>query len=192
MAELSDRVKNSLATQEQYLNLHLPVLVRAGASLAAALGRGNKLIAIGCPTVAQHMVAELTGRFVLERAPLPAVFLGDNTAAVTAIMNDYGRNRVYVRQLMALAQPGDFVLGFMAGVDHAAHDGLDYAQREGLETLVLEAPGVEEWVAAEIFITAAHLLCEEVEDELQRLQPDWFRTGAGAIQANFASRFTGG
>jgi len=176
MAELSDRVKNSLATQEQYLNLHLPLLVRAGASLAAALGRGNKLIAIGCPTVAQHMVAELTGRFVLERAPLAAVFLGDNAASVTAIMNDYGRNRIYVRQLMALAQPGDFVLGFLAGVDHAAHDGLDYAQREGLETLVLEVPGVEEWMAAEIFITAAHLLCEEVEDELQRLQPDWFRT----------------
>jgi D-sedoheptulose 7-phosphate isomerase len=176
MAELSERVKSSLATQEQYLNLHLPVLMRAGASLAAALGRGNKLIAMGCPTVAQHMVAELTGRFVLERPPLPAIFLGDNIASVTSIMNDYGRNRVYVRQLMALAQPGDFVLGFMAGVDHAAHDGLDYAQREGLETLVLEVPGAEEWTATEIFLTAAHLLCEEVEAELQRLRPDWFRT----------------
>jgi phosphoheptose isomerase len=176
MAELSERIKLSLATQEQYLNLHLPILVRAGASLAAALGRGNKLIAIGCPAVAQHMVAELTGRFVQERPPLPAIFLGDNAASVTSIMNDYGRNRVYVRQLIALAQSGDFVVGFMAGVDHAAHDGLDYAQREGLETLVLECPGADEAIATELFLTAVHLLCEEVEAELQRLQPDWFRT----------------
>jgi hypothetical protein len=105
---------------------------------------------------------------------LPAIFLGDNPASVTSILNDYGRNRVYIRQLMALAQQGDFVLGFMAGLDHAAHDGIDHAQREGLETLVLEVPGVEEWMATELFLTAAHLLCEEVEAQLPRLQPDWF------------------
>jgi D-sedoheptulose 7-phosphate isomerase len=174
MVELSERVKTSLATQEQYLNLHLNILVRAGGSLAAALARGNKLIALGCPTVAQHIVAELTGRFIQERPGLPAIFLGDNPASVTSILNDYGRNRVYIRQLMALAQAGDFVLGFMAGLDHVAHDGIDHAQREGLETLVLEVPGVEEWMATELFLTAAHLLCEEVEVQLQRLQPDWF------------------
>jgi phosphoheptose isomerase len=174
MAELSERVKNSLATQEQYLNLHLPLLVRAGASLAAALARGNKLIVLGCPIVAQHMAAELTGRFATERPGLPAVCLSDNTSAVTAIMNDYGRDRVYVRQLTAVALPGDFVLGFMAGIDHAAQDGIDHAQRGGLETLVLEVPGVNEWMAAEVFLTAAHLLVEEVEAELPRLQPEWF------------------
>jgi D-sedoheptulose 7-phosphate isomerase len=174
MAELSERVNVSLLAQENYLNLHLPILARAGASLGAALERGNKLLALGCPTVAQHMVAELTGRFVLERPALPAICLSENNSAVTAILNDYGRSSVYVRQLIALAQDGDFVLGLLAGVDQAAQEGIDQAQRMGLETLVLEFPGVEEWTATEAFLTAAHLLCEEAEAELRRRQPDRF------------------
>jgi len=65
-------------------------------------------------------------------------------------------------------------------VDPAAEDGIEQARRQDLETVVLEVPGVEEWIAAEIFLTAAHLLCEEVESELQRLQPDWFPPAVAA------------
>jgi phosphoheptose isomerase len=174
MAELSDRIKLTIGVQEQYLNLHAGILARAGTSLGAALARGNKLLAVGCPVVAQHMVAEITGRFVSERPGLPAVSLSENAASLTAITNDYGRDRVYLRQLDALAQPGDFVLGFMAGVDHAAQTAIDHAQKMGLETLALEIPGSEEWVAVETFLTAVHMLCEEAELELQRLKPEWF------------------
>src|SRR5258708_5104761 len=53
MAELSERVKSSLGMQEQYLNLHAGILMRAGSSLGAALVRGNKLIAVGCPIIAR-------------------------------------------------------------------------------------------------------------------------------------------
>jgi phosphoheptose isomerase len=178
MSELSERVKVSLQAQENYLKLHAEVLLRAGASLGAALARGNKLLALGCPTVAQHMVAELTGRFVLERPGLPAICLSENNSAVTAILNDYGRSRVYVGPLMALAQSGDFVLGFLTGGEQAAQDGIEQAQQMGLETLALELPGVEEWTATETFLIAAHLLCEEAEAELQRLQPDRFPSPA--------------
>src|SRR5579859_7158221 len=108
MAELSERVAQSLAKQQQYLNHHAAILLQAGASLAAALARGNKLLAVGCPVVAEHMVAELTGRYVLERPGLPAIALSENPSSVTAILNDYGRERVYARQLAALAQTGDF------------------------------------------------------------------------------------
>ena len=174
MAELSERIKLSIGTQEQYLNLHAAILARAGASLGAALARGNKMIAVGCPVVAEHMVAELTGRYQVERPALPAIALSENASALTAIMNDYGRDYVYARQLSALAQPGDFVLGFMAGVDHAAQTAIDHAQKMGLEILVLEIPGCEEWVATETFLTAAHLLCEEAEAELARQRPDLF------------------
>ncbi len=175
MAELSERIKLSIGAQEQYLNLHAGVLARAGLSLAAALLRGNKLIAIGCPVVAEHMVAEVVGKYVADRPGLPAIALSENAASLTAITNDYGRDRVYLRLLDALAQPGDFVLGFMAGVDHPAQTAIDHAQKLGLETLVLEIPGAEEWVATEIFLTAAHLLCEEMELELQRMKPEWFQ-----------------
>src|SRR5436853_613273 len=120
MAELSERVKSSLGMQEQYLNLHAGVLLRAGASLGAALVRGNKLIAVGCPVIARRLVAQINGRYAAERPGLPAVALCENGAAVTGIMNDYGRDEIYKRQLSGMAQPGDFVLGFLAGVDHAA------------------------------------------------------------------------
>jgi phosphoheptose isomerase len=179
MAELSDRIKLSLGAQEQYLNLHANMLARAGASLGQALLRGNKLIAIGCPSVAEHLVAEITGRYSAERPGLPAISLSENGASLTAITNDYGRDRVYLRLLDALAQPGDFVLGFMAGVDHPAQTAIDHAQKLGLETLILEIPGAEEWVATEIFLTAVHLLCEETEMELQRFKPEWYQANSG-------------
>lgn len=174
MAELSERIKASIATQEQYLNLHGGILSHAGTNLGAALARGNKLIAIGCPTVARHIVSDITGRYGPERPGLPAISLCDNPSIMTAILNDYGRDKIYVRQLMALAQPGDFVLGLLAGVDHPAQDGIDQAQKMGLETLALDLPGEDELVANEVFLTAAHLLCEAAEAELLRLKPEWF------------------
>ena len=161
------------------------VLVQAGASLAGALARGNKLLAVGCPVVAEHMVAELTGRYTVERAGLPAIALSENAAAVTAIMNDYGRERIYARQLRALAQAGDFVLGFIAGIDPSAVAAIDEAQKMGLETLALEMEDVAEWIATETFLTAAHILCEEAESELQRLKPEWFPTSM--TQTNMTS-----
>ena len=178
MAELSERVRVSLAAQEQFLTAHALLLARAGANLGAALARGNKLIAFGCPTVAQHVAAELTGRFSAERRGLAAVSLSENPSAVTAIANDYGEAQVYARQLAALASPGDFVLALMAGVDPAARAALGEAQQMGLETLALEMPGVEETVVAETFLTAAHLLCEAAEAELARLRPEWFSVSA--------------
>jgi phosphoheptose isomerase len=184
MKELSQRVKVSLQAQEDYLNLHSAVLTRAGASLGAALARGNKLIALGCPTVAQHMAAELTGRFLLERPGLPAICLSENNSAVTAILNNDGASRIYVRQLMALAQKGDFVLGFLAGGGEAAQDGIDQAQQMGLETLALELVDSEEWTATETFLIAAHLLCEGAEAELQRLLPERFPSSAPSKKRN--------
>lgn len=179
MAELSQRARASLEAQEHYLNAHATTLACAGANLARALSRGNKLVAFGCPTVAQHVVAELTGRFTVERPGLPAIALSENASAVTAIANDYGEARVYSRQLAALAQPGDFVLAFVAGLDAAARDAVEEARQMGLETLALELPGAEETIAIDTFLVAAHLLCEVAEAELAHLAPSWF-TGEGS------------
>jgi phosphoheptose isomerase len=174
MAELSERVRQSIAHQEQYLTHYSQILRQAGVSLAAALARGNKLITFGCPPVAQHLVAEFTGRFTTHRPGLAAVCLCDNPSAITAIANDYGREAVYPRQIQALSQSGDFVLAFTAGGDPAARAGIDEAHKLGLETLVLEVPGADENTALETSLTAGHLLCEQVEFELRRIRPEWF------------------
>ena len=74
---------------------------------------GGKLLLFGnggSAADAQHVAAELVGRFERERAPLPAVALTTDTSALTALANDFGFERVFERQVDALARPGDVVV----------------------------------------------------------------------------------
>jgi len=64
----------------------------------------------GSASDCQHIAAELTGRFLKERRPLPAIALTTDTSALTAIANDYGYAQVFSRQLEALANPGDTLI----------------------------------------------------------------------------------
>ncbi|MES2376753.1 MAG: D-sedoheptulose 7-phosphate isomerase [Bacteroidota bacterium] len=75
---------------------------------------GNKILIFGnggSASDAQHIAAEFTGRYVKERRGLPAIALTTDTSALTAISNDYGFARVFARQVEALAQPGDLIIG---------------------------------------------------------------------------------
>ena len=60
---------------------------------------------------AQHITAELVGRFVNERESLPAICLGCNSSSTTAIGNDYSFNDIFSRELSAIGQPGDVLIG---------------------------------------------------------------------------------
>ncbi len=79
-----------------------------------ALKKGKKIILFGnggSAADAQHIAAELTGRYKTERQSLPAIALTTDTSALTAIGNDYGFDRVFSRQLEAFAAEGDVVIG---------------------------------------------------------------------------------
>ncbi len=79
-----------------------------------AINNGKKLLLLGnggSAADAQHIAAEFTGRFVLERKALPALALTTDTSALTAIGNDYGYEMVFQRQVEALAQQGDVLIG---------------------------------------------------------------------------------
>src|SRR6476469_8869687 len=81
----------------------------AAGDLAARVAAGGTLLIFGnggSAADAQHLAAEFTGRYMLDRAPLPALALADNTAAVTAIANDYGFKRVFARQVQAFGSAG--------------------------------------------------------------------------------------
>src|SRR5229473_90017 len=81
--------------------------------IRASLAAGGKLLIAGnggSAADAQHIAAELTGRFIRERRPLPAIALHANTSALTAIGNDYGYEHVFARELSALANSGDVLL----------------------------------------------------------------------------------
>jgi D-sedoheptulose 7-phosphate isomerase len=102
---------------------HAAVAARAAEELPAILGRvvaaadeclrgGHKIFACGnggSAADAQHLVAELVGRFLAERRALPAIALTADTATITSISNDYGYERVFARQIEALAREGDLL-----------------------------------------------------------------------------------
>jgi D-sedoheptulose 7-phosphate isomerase len=86
------------------------VLERVVKALDDCLRSGHKVFACGnggSAADAQHLVAELIGRFLHERRALPAIALTADTATITALANDYGYERVFARQIEGLAQKGD-------------------------------------------------------------------------------------
>jgi len=89
-------------------------IAKAGAALAEALKAGRKALACGnggSAADSQHFAAEIVGRFERERPGMPAIALTVDTSALTAIANDYDFDRVFSRQVEALGQPGDVLLG---------------------------------------------------------------------------------
>jgi len=88
-------------------------VAKAVEMIRASLVAGGKLLIAGnggSAADAQHIAAELTGRFLRERKPLPALALHGNSSALTAIGNDYGYEHVFARELAAHARPGDVFL----------------------------------------------------------------------------------
>ena len=65
----------------------------------------------GSAADSQHLAAELVGKFKMERRGLPAIALSTDTSVLTAIGNDYSIDRIFSRQVEALAQPGDIIIG---------------------------------------------------------------------------------
>jgi len=93
-----------------------PQILSTASLITHSLSIGRKLIAFGnggSATQASHLVGELIGRFSkVPRRPLPAIALGADSGVVTCIGNDFGYDSLFWRQVEALAQPGDVVIGF--------------------------------------------------------------------------------
>jgi D-sedoheptulose 7-phosphate isomerase len=82
--------------------------------MVETLKSGHKILLCGnggSAADAQHIAAELTGRYKTQRKGLPAIALSTDTSALTAISNDYGYDKVFERQVEALAQAGDLLIG---------------------------------------------------------------------------------
>jgi D-sedoheptulose 7-phosphate isomerase len=122
-------------------------LERAAADLAGRFAGGGKLLTFGnggSAADAHHVAAELTGRYLLERGPLPALALTENTAAVTAIANDYGFDQVFARQVRAFGRAGDAALALStSGSSPNVLEGLRAARDLGLLTLGVTGPAGE-------------------------------------------------
>ena len=160
-------------------------LTRATGAIVTALQNGRKVLAFGnggSAADAQHFVAELVGRYLVERRAWPAIALSTDTSILTALGNDYGFDRVFARQVAAHGQAGDIALGIStSGNSPNVLRALEEANQRGLVTMALTGRGGEAGrIAAihlavdddrtpriqEVHITMLHILCELVEEEL--------------------------
>ncbi len=91
-----------------------PAVAEVSDRITKAIDNGFKLMICGnggSAADAQHMAAEFVNRFLKERRPLPAVALSTDTSVLTSISNDYSFNEVFSKQIEALGQPGDILIG---------------------------------------------------------------------------------
>ena len=166
-------------------------IVAIAGRIAQAIRGGGKLLLAGnggSAADAQHIAAEFVGRFINDRAPLPAIALTTDTSALTAIGNDYGFDHVFERQVRALGRKGDaFIAISSSGRSPNIVAALKAARELGLVTigftkaasspmralcdLVLAVPSEETALIQQVHITAAHAICGLVERELFGVSP---------------------
>jgi D-sedoheptulose 7-phosphate isomerase len=161
---------------------------RIAAAIVNALRSGHKLLIIGnggSAADAQHIAAEIMGRYKKERSAYAAVALTTDTSALTAIGNDYDFERVFTRQVEGLGIRGDVLLALStSGRSPNILAALRTARERGLVTVgftgskgeamrtacdhVLVAPSDDTPVIQQIYMAFAHGICDEIEQDMQR------------------------
>jgi D-sedoheptulose 7-phosphate isomerase len=162
------------------------VLLKISEIIAEALKNGHKLLLFGnggSAADAQHVAAEIVGRFEMERKAYPAIALTTDTSILTAVGNDYGFEQIFSRQLEALACKGDVAVGIStSGSSANVIRGLEKAKEMGAvcigftggrggvmpgnSDICFIAPADRTARIQELHIAAWHVICEMVEKEL--------------------------
>ena len=160
-----------------------PLIAKLVSLLVETFNRGGKLLVMGnggSAADAQHFVAEIVGRFKMERRGLPAIALSTDTSILTAIGNDYGFDKVFRRQVEALAVPGDLIVGIStSGNSPNVLQALELAREKGCCTvgllgkdggsikdvcdLALIVPTGDTPRVQEGHITIIHIVCDLLE-----------------------------
>jgi len=135
--EFSEHLKTAQATLEYIAG---PLEIAANLCIDC-LQNGGKILIFGnggSAADAQHIAAEMVGRYKVERKGLPAIALTTDTSALTSIGNDYGYNHIFDRQVEALANEGDAVIGISTGGSSAnVISALKLANKLGCKTIGL-------------------------------------------------------
>jgi len=144
-------------------------VVAVADTLLAAFGSGGKALIFGnggSAADAQHFACELVGRFLRDRRALPAMALTADTAALTAIANDYGFERIFVRQIEAHGRPGDVAVGIStSGASANVLAGLQYAKSRGLKTVAFTGgSGGPIGAAVDVHVNVPHDLTPRVQE----------------------------
>lgn len=182
-------IKEFLAHQEtiaKVIETMQGLLEEASKIAVETLKNGNKILLCGnggSAADAQHFAAELTGRYKTERRGLPGIALTTDTSALTAIGNDYGYDRVFDRQVEALASKGDLLIGIStSGNSTNVINALKVARDLGCKTIGLTGrdggkmnelcdinlvvPSNDTPRIQEMHILFEHTICQIIDNEL--------------------------
>ena len=176
----------TIALHQQLKRADPGPILRSCELMTKALAGGGKVLLFGnggSAADAQHVAAELVGRFQRERAAMAAIALSTDTSVLTSIGNDYSYERVFSRQIEALGRPGDVAFGIStSGLSPNVAQALDVAKERGLGTIALtgrdgghvgriadihvNVPVESTARAQEAHRTILHIMCDLIERAL--------------------------
>ncbi|MCZ7383507.1 MAG: D-sedoheptulose 7-phosphate isomerase [Candidatus Methanoperedens sp.] len=183
---ISDYIEKSIRTKKELQKTRVEVIARIAEVIVDAYRQGNKVLWFGnggSAADAQHLSCEMVSKFFLERKALASIALTTNTSELTAIANDYDFSRVFVRQVEALVNSGDVVIGIStSGNSPNVIEGIKEAKRLGAITVaftgatggklkeqvdfLLDVPSEITPHIQESHIMIGHVICYLVEKEL--------------------------
>src|SRR6516225_2353614 len=179
-------VSESLRVKAQFFEGNKQTIAQTAETIAHALRNSRKLLIFGnggSASDAQHLAAELVGRFGPDRSPLSAISLSTDTSILTALGNDYGFDKIFSRQIAALGQAGDVAVAIStSGNSPNVLEGIDAARSLGLFTVgftgqtggkmkdrcevLFCVPSRQTPRIQETHILLGHILCELVDRHL--------------------------
>jgi D-sedoheptulose 7-phosphate isomerase len=187
------RLEERIHLELDQIAANMRLLRDAAATIAAAaeimkrsLRSGGKIMFCGnggSAADAQHLAAELMGRYLKDRTPLPALALTVDTSALTAIANDYSYDEVFARQLRGIGRRGDVLLGLSTsgnsanvvraieaarglGIVSLALTGQQGGRMAEIADHVIRAPATRTNSIQEMHIVIGHMLCGFIEEAL--------------------------
>ena len=184
--EFNEHLKATKATLD-----YIAVPLEIAASLCIeSLKNGGKILIFGnggSAADAQHIAAEMVGRYKVERKGLPAIALTTDTSALTSIGNDYGYDHVFDRQVEALANKGDVIIGISTGGSSEnvinglktakelgckliGFSGRDGGEMNGLCDVNLVVPAQDTPRIQEMHIVIGHTICHLIDLNFEEMQ----------------------
>lgn len=186
-AAITQAFDESIRVKQAFLRDNLATLMGVIEAVSECFRRGHKLMIFGnggSAADAQHIAAEFTNRFLIERPPLPAIALTTDTSALTAIANDYDYSQIFAKQVRALGKPGDIALAIstsgnsanvIAAIDACREQKISTIGLTGgsggkmagkVDYLLLVSEGKNSPRIQETHILVGHVICEIVDQIL--------------------------
>lgn len=177
----------SIRVKQAFLRDNLETLIEVIEAIVTAFKKGHKLLLFGnggSAADAQHIAAEFTNRFLMERPPLPAIALTTDSSALTAIANDYDFAQVFAKQIAALGKPGDIAIAIStSGNSPNVLQAIDACKKLAISTIGLTggrggkmigkvdfmlrvAEGKNSPRIQETHILVGHVICDIVDRKL--------------------------